>query len=76
MWKSFKRFMLGPTVEEARIAGANLVDKALKGAVCPEDEADHLYALAYGGFNTKPAHKAFDEGVQDRLEELGYKCPY
>ena len=76
MFKAIVRFFRGPSVDEAYQNGRKCVDEALANAQDQQDEAQHLYHLASGGFNSKPYHYAFDSGVKDRLDELGYPSPY
>lgn len=80
MFKAIKRFFCGPTPEEAYQNGRNCVDTMLaEGAAQGRDKAlvaEHIYAMGSGGFNETSAHRAFDRGVNERLDELGYQCPY
>ena len=80
MFDSIREWFTGPTPEEAYANGraccdAHMTKGTLEG-VPTHVTADHLYAMAYDGFNMTAAHRAFDKGVQDRLAELGFECPY
>lgn len=76
MFAKLRKFFCGPTPEEAYANGARLVDAELAKAADQAAEAEHLYAMASGGFNTTEAHRQFDRGVNDRLDALGFDCPY
>lgn len=80
MWKKFKSWFFGATPEEAYENGRKTVDTYLRDGMAqgrnPALVAEHLWAMGFGGFNTTKAHREFDRGVQDKLEELGYPCPY
>lgn len=72
MFKKLIAFFRTPTIEEAYQNGRKTVDEHLAEAINKQDEANYLYAMASGGFNSKPPHYAFDRGVNDRLTELSY----
>ena len=78
MFQKLIKFFKGPTPEEAYRNGRRCVMDALN-SVAPEgkrEEANHLYAMASGGFNSTAAHRAFDQGVRDKLAALGYESDY
>lgn len=76
IFRAIRRFFAGPTPQEAYADGIATVDQMLRVAEDKKEEADHIYALADGAFNTKATHKEFDRGARDRLDALGYTCPY
>lgn len=76
MWNRILKWLKGPTPEEAYEAGRNCAAEAIKTAKDKSSEADHLYNLAAGGFNTTKAHREFDRGIEDQLHEMGYEAPY
>lgn len=76
MWKALVKFFKGPTPEEAYENGRRCARESIAKAEDKSAEADHLFNLASGGFNTTKAHREFDRGVEEQLHELGYQAPY
>lgn len=73
MIKWLLSFFHTPSVEEAEREGYNLVMREYRSgkyASLWADRAAELEAMASGGFNTKPHHRAFDRGAIRALAEL------
>lgn len=78
MWKRLIKWFKGPDPAEAYERGRQFVKSTLANCK-PEDllsEADHLYNLSSGGFNTTASHNAFDRGINDQLWAMGFDAPY
>lgn len=75
MWKRIKKWFFGPTLEEAYFNGRSAAQRVIEGAIDKQDGAAYLYALSDGVFDSTPASRAFDEGIQDELEAMGFKNP-
>ncbi|MNC69225.1 hypothetical protein D3C76_324330 [compost metagenome] len=80
MWSKIKKLFTSPTPEEHYQNGRNTADRLLFEGVAiegrpAENVAAHIYAMGFGVFNETTADKAFDRGIQDRLNELGYEAP-
>lgn len=75
MWKKFKKWLTGPTPEEAYQNGRSTARLEIIKADDDKATAEHLFNLASGGFNTTTAHREYDRGVNDQLIELGFKHP-
>lgn len=76
MLKALVRFFKGSTPLEAYENGRRCARLSIAQAQDKSAEADHLYNLSSGGFNTTQAHREFDRGVNKQLHELGYQAPY
>lgn len=76
MFKRLIRWFTGPSPEEAYQDGRNCAEKYMRNAADKNAMADELFDKASGGFNTKPQHFAFDRGVIDYLNDMGYDTPY
>lgn len=72
LWSSIKRWFGIRSPEEMYQQGKITVDHYLHDAPNKDNVAEHLYALASGGFNRNENDTRFDQGVKDRLDELGY----
>lgn len=72
MFKRIIKFFKGNTPEEAYEAGKRTAIETLDKAFDKHQAADHLLAMASGDFNTTPGHRAFDRGVRDQLDKMGY----
>lgn len=78
LWKRFLNWFKSDNPEEAYERGRQCVRKTLDNCK-PEDllsEADRLFDLCSGGFNTTASHHAFDRGVNDQLTAMGFDAPY
>lgn len=67
-----KRFWRG-TVPENYQRGRDAAGTIIAASHNKHADAAQLYRLASGGFDLCPELKAFDRGIIDRLDELGFK---
>lgn len=76
MWAKFKRWLGIRTLEEAyqdgRATAAQILKENRMLGRPDELTAEYIYAMGFGTFNTTPDERAFDEGIQDYLTDLGY----
>lgn len=61
------------TPEERYQRGRDTVDTYMRDAPDPDNVAEHLYNMASGSFNRSLGDRRFDDGVCDRLGELGFE---
>lgn len=80
MWNRLKKlFQKADPLLLQQEAYANGRATAVVEITMAEDKskrADDLYYLADGAFNVSPVERAYDKGVCDQLEQMGYNHPY
>jgi Tfp pilus assembly major pilin PilA len=76
MLNAIKKFFKGTTVDESYANGLACARNEIAGTTQPKMKAKELYELASGGFGDTDYNRAYDRGVRDGLQQLGYSDPF